>query len=94
MLTKIESSHPFLALSLLSFLFGLHYGPSLGYLWYSVSALSVFIQRTLGVRLSSLFLCDFIMVICFVPLDAYVQIYTAFAVGDHLLVLSFGGLAV
>ena len=75
-LTKIESSsHPFIALSLLSFLFGLRYGPSLGYLLYSVSAPSVCIQRTFGVSFVLLFLyyflfIFFIVILCFVPLDA------------------------
>ena len=90
-----SSSHPFLTLSLLSCIFGLHYVPSLGFSLYSVSALSVYIQRTFGVLFVLFFLCFFFMVVLwFVPLDAYVQIYSASVSEDHRLVVSFGGLAV
>ena len=41
-----------------------------------------------------LFLCYFIVIICFVVLYAYIQICAASAVEDLHLVLSFGGLAV
>ena len=94
-LTKIESfSHPFLALSSLSFCF-----------WIALRAypriVVVLSQCPMHVYPENawelfvlLFLCNFTVIICFVILEAYVWISSASAVEDQCLVLSFGGLAV
>ena len=52
---------------------------------YSVSALSVYIQRTLGFRLSSSFSVFFIVILWFVPLDASIQFYASSAIGGSSL---------
>ena len=85
---------PFLALSSLSFLFGSHCGPGLRWLWYSVSALLMYIRRTL--RWSFILVDYFSFVVFFflyVP-HSFVQACAVAAAEDHHMVLSFGQSAV
>ena len=94
-LTKIESSsHTFFTLSLLSFRFGLSYGPRLGFSGYSVGALSFYIEGTVGVSFVLFFLCFLWWYYGLFLLTLMFRSTLLLLSEDHGLVVSFGSLEV